>query len=183
MANRKADIIPLINHFFVEQSGATRGISQRVLKILTNYGWPGNVRQLRNFVSRMIVGSSEGEISELMVTRFFEEQGYTERHLPVVTGKTSQEAEFQLIYQALLSLGQEVRMLRDLIVQNLPTRQGPMESEDFDRVSRPETMDEMEAEIIRRTLDSVGGNRREAAHRLGIGERTLYRKLKKYESE
>ena len=43
------------------------------------------------------------------------------------------------------------------------------------------TMDELEAEAIRLTLEETGGNRREAAERLGIGERTLYRKIKKYE--
>jgi DNA-binding NtrC family response regulator len=45
------------------------------------------------------------------------------------------------------------------------------------------TMEEMEREAIRLTLDSVGGNRRKAAEALGIGERTLYRKLSKYELE
>lgn len=43
------------------------------------------------------------------------------------------------------------------------------------------TMDELEAEAIRVTLAETEGNRREAAERLGIGERTLYRKIKKYE--
>lgn len=42
------------------------------------------------------------------------------------------------------------------------------------------TMDEIEREGIRRALDEVGGNRRRAAEQLGIGERTLYDKLKRY---
>jgi DNA-binding NtrC family response regulator len=42
------------------------------------------------------------------------------------------------------------------------------------------TMDELEAEAIRLVLGEVEGNRRKAAESLGIGERTLYRKLKKY---
>ncbi|MCP4566347.1 MAG: sigma-54-dependent Fis family transcriptional regulator [FCB group bacterium] len=183
LAQRQADIIPLINHFFIEQTGQARGISQRAMELLISYGWPGNVRQLRNFVSRMQVSAEEGELSEVMIRRFFEEQGYTERHLPVVTDKSSQEAEFQLIYQALLSMGQEVRMLRDLILHNLPSRSEAGEGGEFERPSQAKTMEDMEAEMIRRTLDAVGGNRREAARRLGIGERTLYRKLKKYELE
>jgi predicted DNA-binding transcriptional regulator YafY len=32
-------------------------------------------------------------------------------------------------------------------------------------------------------LRESGGNRRKAAERLGIGERTLYRKLREYEGE
>jgi len=42
---------------------------------------------------------------------------------------------------------------------------------------------ELEREAILRTLESVGGNRRRAAELLGIGERTLYDKLKRYGME
>jgi len=43
------------------------------------------------------------------------------------------------------------------------------------------TMDEMETRAIVAALASVNGNRRKAADLLGIGERTLYRKISKYE--
>jgi two-component system, NtrC family, response regulator AtoC len=42
------------------------------------------------------------------------------------------------------------------------------------------TMEEIERGAIRRALDEVGGNRRLAAEKLGIGVRTLYEKLKRY---
>ena len=42
------------------------------------------------------------------------------------------------------------------------------------------SMEEYEREIIRATLEYTGGNRAEAAKILKIGERTLYRKIKKY---
>jgi DNA-binding NtrC family response regulator len=42
------------------------------------------------------------------------------------------------------------------------------------------TMEELEKEAIILALREVGGNRRKAAEELGIGERTLYRKIKKY---
>jgi len=45
------------------------------------------------------------------------------------------------------------------------------------------TMDDVEREVIRIALAAVGGNRRRAAERLGIGERTLYRKLRQYDLE
>jgi len=180
LVERKADILPLINHFFRQESGSARGISDAAMQRLINYGWPGNVRQVRNFVQRMMVAAGEGEISESPVSQFIEEQGYVHRNLPVVTGKQPREAEFELIYQALLSLGQEVRMLRELILENLPAHNGGAGVEDIDRGSSISTMEEMEEDLIRKTLAAVGGNRREAARRLGIGERTLYRKLNKY---
>jgi DNA-binding NtrC family response regulator len=178
LTERQADIIPLINHFFIQETGAPQGMSEKAMELLLDYGWPGNVRQLRNFVNRIMVASDSGEISEHLVMQFIEEQGYANRTLPVVTGKMPQEAEFQLIYQALLSLGQEVRMLRDLIVANLPGSREKVETREHDQTIL--TVDEMEEELIKKTLASVNGNRREAARKLGIGERTLYRKLKKY---
>jgi two-component system response regulator HydG len=47
-----------------------------------------------------------------------------------------------------------------------------------DLVGRP--LDEIEKLFIGETLKSTGGNREEAASLLGIGERTLYRKIKEY---
>jgi DNA-binding NtrC family response regulator len=42
------------------------------------------------------------------------------------------------------------------------------------------TMEDLEREAITAALREVEGNRRKAAERLGIGERTLYRKIKKF---
>jgi two-component system response regulator HydG len=41
-------------------------------------------------------------------------------------------------------------------------------------------LDKLEKEAIRQTLQMTGGNREQAARLMGIGERTLYRKLKEY---
>lgn len=179
LTQRTADVMPLINNFFIKESDMVRPVSRRAMELLLNYSWPGNVRQLRNFVNRIIVSGGSGEVSEHQVTQFIEEQGYTERTLPVVTGKTSQEAEFQLIYQALLSLGQEVRMLRDLIMQHLPSRDDTIETEASPDYSAG-TLEEMEREMLDRALEETGGNRSEAAKRLGVSLRTLYRKLQKH---
>ncbi len=42
------------------------------------------------------------------------------------------------------------------------------------------TLEELEKRAIERALQETGGNRREAAEKLGIGLRTLYEKLKRY---
>ena len=43
------------------------------------------------------------------------------------------------------------------------------------------TMEDLERQAIVAALSSVNGNRRKAAKLLGIGERTLYRKISKYD--
>jgi two-component system response regulator FlrC len=47
-------------------------------------------------------------------------------------------------------------------------------------VSEARTLEDLERHAIERALEEVRGNRREAAERLGIGVRTLYEKLKRY---
>ena len=42
------------------------------------------------------------------------------------------------------------------------------------------SLDQIEKQAIRNTLRLTGGNREQAANLLGIGERTLYRKLKEF---
>ncbi len=42
------------------------------------------------------------------------------------------------------------------------------------------SLQQVEQDLIRQTLDRVGGNRQRAAEMLGMGERTLYRKIKEY---
>ena len=70
---------------------------------------------------------------------------------------------------AILADGQEVRGA-DL---QISTRRAPAGTEG-------QTLEALEQEAIRQALEAVGGNRRRAAERLGMGERTLYDKLKRY---
>jgi len=61
-----------------------------------------------------------------------------------------------------------------------------VESVEVEEVGRPvvyrsgSTMEDMEREVIAAALEEVKGNRRKAAQMLAIGERTLYRKIKKF---
>jgi DNA-binding NtrC family response regulator len=50
-------------------------------------------------------------------------------------------------------------------------------------LGRGVTMAEIERQAILGALRDTGGNRRKAAEQLGIGERTLYRKLREYEGD
>ncbi len=46
----------------------------------------------------------------------------------------------------------------------------------------PSTLDELERQHILRVLNETGGNRERVAAILGISARTLYRKLREYET-
>ena len=96
------------------------------------------------------------------------------------TGKSAEEVGQELIYRAILSMGNEIRMLRNLITSNIPTEGSTTVDATSMEVESSTTMEEMELKLIEKVLAETNRNRKEAARQLGIGERTLYRKLIKY---
>jgi DNA-binding NtrC family response regulator len=71
--DRREDIPALIEHFAskiaLEQGNAVKNFSKSAIKLLQEYDWTGNIRELRNVVERLIIlGSSE--ISEQDVKLF-----------------------------------------------------------------------------------------------------------------
>jgi DNA-binding NtrC family response regulator len=61
--NRKEDIPLLINHFVEqichEQGGKTKSFSAEAMTALQQRSWPGNIRELRNVVERLIILSGD----------------------------------------------------------------------------------------------------------------------------
>ena len=56
--NRKEDIVPLCLSFleyFCKKYNLKKSFSPQVLEEVLHYHWPGNVREIRNFVERMVV--------------------------------------------------------------------------------------------------------------------------------
>jgi two-component system response regulator HydG len=63
----------------------------------------------------------------------------------------------------------------------LSLQEGLAETEETESVEFDVPLEEVERAAILKTLASTGGNKSEAARRLGITRRTLHKKLKKYE--
>ncbi|MBR2441244.1 MAG: sigma-54-dependent Fis family transcriptional regulator [Lentisphaeria bacterium] len=62
LRERKDDIPLLVAHYlelFSKENGRDMGISPEAMAALTAYRWPGNIRELRNCVERMVVLSRE----------------------------------------------------------------------------------------------------------------------------
>ncbi len=70
LRHRKEEIAPLIRHFMTQSANQfaspERPVSQRLLQACIAYSWPGNLRQLENFVRRyLILGNEELALAEL----------------------------------------------------------------------------------------------------------------------
>ena len=137
LAERRDDIIPLVDHFRREYAKRhdkpIRGLSPAASRALLEYDWPGNVRQLRNAVESMVVVDADSVLDVDDLPPEFMEQ----------------------------------------VEQASEPREGPA-----NLVGRP--LHEIERWAIEQTLRLTGGNREETARILGIGARTLYRRLEQY---
>ncbi|NQY29350.1 MAG: sigma-54-dependent Fis family transcriptional regulator [Flavobacteriaceae bacterium] len=71
--DRREDIPLLITHFAKKIAGdqgvAVKGFSKKAIKLLQEYDWTGNIRELRNVIERLII-LGENEISEQDVKMF-----------------------------------------------------------------------------------------------------------------
>ena len=72
--NERRDDIPLLVNFFAEKVSAEQGINTKsftddALKLLKEYDWTGNIRELRNVVERLIILGGK-EVSEEDVRLF-----------------------------------------------------------------------------------------------------------------
>ncbi len=71
LADRKEDIIPLamrfIESFNQEIGGHISGISDGIKNALLKYTWPGNIRELKNYIERMMIIAQDDmlQLSEL----------------------------------------------------------------------------------------------------------------------
>lgn len=67
LRERKEDVFPLCMHFldkYNDEYGLNRTLSNTVIDYLTEYAWPGNIRELENTIERMVLTSDDYMISE-----------------------------------------------------------------------------------------------------------------------
>jgi two-component system nitrogen regulation response regulator NtrX len=69
LAERRDDIPMLVGHFMKRLSAAsglpTREVSDEAMAVLQAYNWPGNVRQLRNIVERLLILATDDAASAI----------------------------------------------------------------------------------------------------------------------
>jgi len=200
LRERRADIPLLVRTFIAEfakaHDRAFHGITPEALQILVDADWPGNVRQLRNLIESMVVLAPEGQIQPGDVPREIREGG---RGLPMRLPAATREIagqELEFIFRSLVELKLQMEELRRRLEErpqhvevievgpgagaSLPTVDAEPVPDGHVVYRAGMTMADVERAAIEGALKETRGNRRRAAEVLGIGERTLYRKLKEY---
>jgi DNA-binding NtrC family response regulator len=168
LRERKEDIPALINHFLA-RSGGNHNITAEAMEVLLAYDWPGNVRELENCMQHMAAINSGpllhlGDLPSNLRNYLTEKKA---QYLMAAAGTQFAVPPGSDGF-AVRADGSAAFSLDPPAVQNAP-------------VVVP--LLELERRAIVNALEYTKGDRSVAAHLLGIGRTTLYRKLKEYQLE
>jgi len=170
LRERKEDIPALINHFLA-RTGGNHNITAEAMEILLSYDWPGNVRELENCVQHMVAINSGpllhlGDLPSNLRNFLTEKKAQylmaaAGTQFTVPPGSSGGDG-------SLKETDNSAGLAALSAVHNAP-------------VVVP--LLELERRAIVNALEYTKGDRSVAAHLLGIGRTTLYRKLKEYQLE
>jgi PAS domain S-box-containing protein len=157
LRERIEDLPELVSRFIPasnrQANKSIHGISKQALDALKSYSWPGNIRQLANFIQKVFV-LAEGPIIVL------------EDVLP------------HLHLSANLNLN-AAPSSQDFTPHILPTTAGTSSSvEEVTEELLAGTLEQIERKVITRVFEQLEGNYSLTAKKLGIHRSTLHRKMK-----
>lgn len=155
----RVDDIPLLADHFLARGerdmGTVRRLSKDSSDLVRAYSWPGNVRQLENTLKRLMVTSSEAEISRAEVDGVLGHQPAME---PLRGGGEGEKLS--------ASVARHLKRYFDLHGGSLPP------AGVYTRI-----LHEVELPLIEIALDATAGNQAKCADLLGINRNTLRKKI------
>ena len=207
LRERKNDIRLLVDRFALQFSRTNnikyKGFTPEAIKTMHQFSWPGNIRELRNFVeSILILQKGERITADMIENQLLDEDDTQIKNdsLPVVINRDPDQAERELILRQLLYLRQDIEELKLMMKESNFSELNSMRNinPNFDStiqnneiISQNDNLikgdvigafntKDLEKEMIIRTLEHFNNNRRAAAKSLDMSERTLYRKINDY---
>ena len=141
-------------------------VSEEVIERFRAHDWPGNVRELRNAIETMVVLDRDGSLGLDDLPpglRHGASQGMRQAPGGAPLDPTPTPSP----------PGPDAAATPTPAQPAIPAEAAPSLA--------GRSLREVEAELIRQTLEACEGNRQRAAEKLGMGERTLYRKIKEYD--
>ena len=177
-------------------------LTDEAVEVLKNYNWPGNIRQLMNFVAQLSIMAEE----RMITSNRLKEQlpNISTSGLVKFEDKNKSDlSEREILYKVLFDMKRDLSELKK-ITFDLMQKEGNAEimqsvnprifNENDDnnfvlnQQNEPKTIEveeslslfEQEKRLVEKSLLKHKGKRKDAAAELGISERTLYRKLKEF---
>jgi len=131
LRERKTDIHLLFRKFAIDFAEKYRmpvvRLDPDAVSILENFSWPGNIRQLRNFVEQLSVVEKSRSISPEVLLHYLPD--YSQEILPSTTASSEKDADFAseraLMFNAIFELRTQIDDLKKLTLEFLKENQNP----------------------------------------------------------
>ena len=205
LSKRGDDIYLLFRKFaadFAEQySTPPIRLTDDAVEVLKDYSWPGNIRQLRNFVAQLSVIEQE----RMITANKLQEQLPDTSTSGLVKFEDKNKADLserEILYKVLFDMKKDLTELKKItfdlmqkeggteIISNInpaiftennePNFNMNTPAENTIEIEESLSLFDQEKRLIEKSLLKHKGKRKDAAAELGISERTLYRKLKEF---
>ena len=176
-------------------------LNHEAIQVINNYNWPGNIRQLKNFVAQISIIEKERDINANTL----------ESHLPEKTSntpivfkdeKSEDLSEREILYKVLFDMKNDLTELKKITYNIIKESQTSVientnssifndikedqstqifKTEQTIEIEETLSLIQQEKKLIIKALEKHKDRRKDAAKELGISERTLYRKIKDFE--
>ena len=205
LRERKEDINLLIKKFGSDFSEKYKTpsirLDQEAINVLSKYQWPGNIRQLKNFIAQLSVIETERNISSETVLKSLPKDDQSVSSPILFEEKNRAElSEREILYKVLFDMKKDLSELKkitfDLInnedrehvatelFKDIATKEMTLVNQNVENetleIEETFSLANQEKNLIKKSLEKHNGRRKLAAEELGISERTLYRKIKEF---
>ena len=176
-------------------------LSEDAIHALNNYNWPGNIRQLKNFVAQISIIEKNRDVNALTLESHLPEKN---SNIPTLFKDKSKAdlSEREILYKVLFDMKNDLNELKkithNLITESLNNsleksnlaifndikedkKDETYKNEQTIEIEETLSLMQQEKKLIIKALSKHKDRRKDAAKELGISERTLYRKLKEFE--
>jgi DNA-binding NtrC family response regulator len=202
LRERKEDIPLLFRKFAVDFCNRYQmpplSLNEEATMLLQNSYWRGNIRQLKNLAEQIAVIEMDHQINADTLRKYLPQE---ENRQEIVLRNPSQQSgkdyshEIGILYNMVMQNKKDLEELKAMLTHReteIPVFRDTEPTAPIDFSASRETedifpveesslrIDEGEKERIQRALELSGGNRKIAAEKVGLSERTLYRKIKEY---
>jgi DNA-binding NtrC family response regulator len=159
LRERKEDIPELVDHFLT-RVGGNYTLTAETLEVMLSYEWPGNVRELENCIQHMVAINSGPLLHVADLPSNLQNHILQKKTQYLTAAATAWQGTTELA--PVLPTGAPLAAIPATLAAIIPLM-------------------ELERRAIMNALEYTKGDRAVAAHLLGIGRTTLYRKLKEYQ--
>ncbi len=123
LRERKDDIYLLFRKFIADFTDKYRSpsiqLTEDAQQMLSNYPWPGNVRQLKNIAEQLAVLEKERTVDAVILSHYLPQESKSNLpvHIPAASGSNKEDfSDRDLLYKVLFDMKRDMVELKKLVV-------------------------------------------------------------------